>query len=154
MCSPGNARKPQIWPITLSRSDAKRRNINRPWPWSNQFWRCPRYINTQNFRSFPPCVLRQMPGNLSGRTDGQTDGRTCHKTVTVGWMDQQIHVQVKRGYFRLRTDGRTDGQSENIMPLAPKGGGIKKDPIPGPHYLLIASRQLLRKIFTLMGIAS
>ena len=25
-----------------------------------------------------------------------------------------------------RTDGRTDGQSENIMPLALKGGGIKK----------------------------
>ena len=30
--SPGNARKPQIWPISLSQSDAKRRNINRPWP--------------------------------------------------------------------------------------------------------------------------
>ena len=24
-----------------------------------------------------------------------------------------------------RTDGRTDGQPENIMPPAPKGGGIK-----------------------------
>ena len=67
-----------------------------------------------------------MPGNLSGRTDGQTDGGTCRKTVMVGRVDQQTHVQVKRGYFRLRTDGRTDGQPENIMPPAPKGGGIKK----------------------------
>ena len=33
-----------------------------------------------------------------GRTDGRTD---------------------------RRTDGRTDGQPENIMPPAPKGGGIK-----------------------------
>ena len=31
------------------------------------------------------------------------DGRTCRKTVTVGWVDQRTHVQVKRGYFRLRT---------------------------------------------------
>ena len=59
------------------------------------------------------------------RTDGQTDGRTCCKTVTVVWVDQRTHVHVKRGYFRLRTDGRTDGQPENIMPPAPKGGGIK-----------------------------
>ena len=65
-----------------------------------------------------------MPGNLSGRTDGQTDGRTCRKTVTVGRVDQRTHVQVKRGYFRLGTDGRTDGQPENIMPPAPKGGCI------------------------------
>ena len=53
------------------------------------------------------------------RTDGRTDGRTCHKTVTVGWVDQRTHVQVKWGYFRLQTDGRTDGQPENIMPRAP-----------------------------------
>ena len=55
----------------------------------------------------------------------RTDGRTCRKTVKVGRMDQRTHVQVKRGYFRLRTDGRTDGQTENIMPPAPKGGVIK-----------------------------
>ena len=72
------------------------------------------------------CVLQQMPRNLSGRTDGQTDGRTYRKTVTVGRMDQRAHVQVESGYFRLRTDGRTDGQPENIMPLAPKGGGKTK----------------------------
>ena len=50
--------------------------------------------------------------------------RTCRKLVMVGRTDQRTHVQVKRDYFRLRTDGRTDGQPENIMPLAPKGGGI------------------------------
>ena len=39
--------------------------------------------------------------------DGRTDGRTCRKTVTFGQVDQWTHVQVKRGYFRLRTEGRT-----------------------------------------------
>ena len=73
-------------------------------------------------------------GRTDGRTDRQTDGRTCRKTVTLGRVNQRTHVQVKRGYFRLRTDGqtdgqtdgRTDGQPENIMPLAPKGRGIKR----------------------------
>ena len=34
-------------------------------------------------------------------------GRTDGHAVTVGRVDQQTHVQVKRGYFRLWTDGRT-----------------------------------------------
>ena len=125
MRSPGNARKPKIWSVSLSQSHAKRRKINRPWPQSNQFWRWSGYISMQNFRPFPPCVLREMPGNLFGRTDGWTDGRTRRKTVTVGRIDQRTHVQVARGYFALRTDGRTDGQPENIMLPAPKGVGIK-----------------------------
>ena len=41
----------------------------------------------------------------------------------VGQMDQRTRVRVERGYFMLRTDGRP----ENIMPPAPKGGGIKID---------------------------
>ena len=112
MRSPGNARKPQVWRISLSQNSAKMRKINKPQPYSYQFWRFSRYINMQNFRPFPPCVLQQIAGNLSGRTDGGTDGRTCHKTVTVGRMDQRTHVQVKRGYFRLRTDGQTDGRTD------------------------------------------
>ena len=63
--------------------------------------------------------------------NGRTDGRTCRKTVTVGRMDQRNHVQVKRGYFRLWTDGQTDGQPKNIMPPAPKGGGIKSERTDG-----------------------
>ena len=44
-------------------------------------------------------MCRSKEGILGfGRTDGRTDGQT---------------------------DGRTDGQPENIMPPAPKGGGIK-----------------------------
>ena len=66
-----------------------------------------------------------MPGNLSGLTDGHTNGQTdrriCCKMVTVGRMDQRTHVQVERDYFGLRTDG----QPENIMPPAPRGGGLK-----------------------------
>ena len=69
-----------------------------------------------------------MPRNLSGRKDSRTDGQTSRKTVTVGRVDQRTHVQVKRGYFRLWTDGRTDGQPENIMPPVPKGWGITISP--------------------------
>ena len=94
MRSPGNARKPQIWPVSLRQNSAKITKINRPWPRPKQFW-------------------RRSPGNARKRT--------CCKTVTVGRVDQRTHVQVKRGYFRLRTDG----QPKNIMPPAPKGGGIK-----------------------------
>ena len=64
---------------------------------------------------------------VNGQTDGRTDRRTCRKTVTVGRVDQRTHVQVKRAHFRLRMDRRTDRQPENIMPPAPKGGGIKID---------------------------
>ena len=79
-----------------------------------------------------------MPGNLSGWTDvyseidciivneaGRTDGRTCCKMVTVGRVDQRTHVQVERGYFRLRTDR----QPEYIMLPVPKGGGIKNNQV-------------------------
>ena len=64
MRSLGNARKPQIWAFSLSQNSAKIRNINWPWPLTNQFWRWSRYISMQNFGSLPPCVLREMPGNL------------------------------------------------------------------------------------------
>ena len=58
-----NARKPQIWHVSLSQNSAKITKINRPCPRTNQFWRWSRYISVQNFRPFPPCVLKEMPGN-------------------------------------------------------------------------------------------
>ena len=61
--SPRNARKPQIWPVSLSQNSAKMTKVYRPWPRTNQFWRWSRYISMQNFRPFPPCVLQDMPGN-------------------------------------------------------------------------------------------
>ena len=53
MRSPGNAQKPQIWPVSLSQNSTKITKINRPWP-RTQFWRWSRYISVQNFRPFPP----------------------------------------------------------------------------------------------------
>ena len=57
------------------------------------------------------------------------DGRKGRKMVMVGPIGQRTHVQVERGYFGLRTDGRTDrwtdGQPENRMPPAPKVVGTK-----------------------------
>ena len=63
MRSPGNDRKPQIWPVSLSQNSAKITKINRLWPWTDQFWRWSRYTSVQNFRPFPPCVHQEMPGN-------------------------------------------------------------------------------------------
>ena len=114
----------------------------------------------KNFRPIPPCILRKMPGNLPGRTDGQTegrtDGRTCRKTVTVGRVDQWTHVQVQRGYFRLQTDGLTDGQPENIMPLAPKGGGIMTPriwPIPTHPTATVETASIGQPIMTAQPLA-
>ena len=83
------------------------------------------HVKFQAIPSMHSPANARKPLQTDGQTDGRTDGRTCRKTVTVGRVDQRTDVHVKRGYFRLRTDGRTDGQPENIMPPAPKGGGIK-----------------------------
>ena len=63
MRSPGNARKPQIWPVSLSQNSAKITKTNRLWPRTNQFWRWSRYISMHNFRPFLRCVLQEMPRN-------------------------------------------------------------------------------------------
>ena len=81
-----------------------------------------------------------MPGNLSERTDGRTDRRTDGRTdghaVKRLWLVRWTNGPMYRskegisGFGRTdgrtdgQTDGRTDGQPENIMPPAPKGGGI------------------------------
>ena len=87
-------------------------------------------ISGQSLHAFSGKCPETSP---DGRTDRRTDGRSCRKTLTVGRVDQRTHVQVKRAYFRLRTDGRTDGQPENIMPPAPKGGGITNDRKQGAY---------------------
>ena len=77
-------------------------------------------------------------GRTDGRTDGPTDGRTCRKTVTVRRVDQRTHVQVKIGYFRLRTDGRTTGKHNAS---GAKGGGIKMCFSPNRVCLYILTQQ-------------
>ena len=109
--SPDNAWRPQIWPVSQSQRGTIIRKINRARPKSDQFWRWSGYISMQSFRPFPPCVLQEMLGNLSRRTNGWTD--TPKKMVMFGQMDQRIHVQVERGYFRLWTEGQTDGWMDN-----------------------------------------
>ena len=85
------------------------------------FLRWPRYTNKQNVRPFHPCVLQQIPGNLSGRTDGHMDGHAAKPSLLVGWTNGPMY-RWKEGISGF---GRTDGQPENIMHPAPKGGGIK-----------------------------
>ena len=65
------------------------------------------HVKFQAIPSMRSPANAQKPLRTDGQTDGRTEGRTCRKTVTVGRVDQWTHVQVERGYFRLRTDGRT-----------------------------------------------
>ena len=61
----------------------------------------------------------------------QMDGH-AHKTVTVGPMDQQTHVQVERGYFRLRTDGRTT-RKPGLGSIQFRNWNCSSIPIPIPE---------------------
>ena len=84
----------------------------------------------QNFRPFPPCIFQQMHGNHSRRTDMPQNG--------YGWLDgPRDPCTGGKRVFRAsdgrtdgrrtedgQMDGRTDRQPENLMPTAPKGGGI------------------------------
>ena len=154
MRSPGNARKPQIWPVSLSQNCAKiikstnrghkliipeggqdtsacktsghfLHAFSRKCPETRNLTRFTRSkstdhghkpLSSENGQDTSACKisghsLHAFSGKCpetspDGRTDRRMDGRTCRKMVTVGRVDQWTHVQVKRVYFRLRTDGR------------------------------------------------
>ena len=63
VCSRKCPETPNLTRFTKSKLCQNHKNSNRPWPWTNQFWRWSRYISMQNFRTFPPCVLQEMPRN-------------------------------------------------------------------------------------------
>ena len=76
-------------------------------------------------------------GQTDGRTDRRTDGHAVKQLRLVRWTNGPMY-RSKEGISSFawtdgrtdgradgRTEGRTDGQPENIMPQAPKGGGIK-----------------------------
>ena len=58
------------------------------------------------------------------RTDGQTDGRTDMPQNGHGWSDGPTDPCTGTKRLFQASDGRTDGQHENIMTPAPKGRGI------------------------------
>ena len=70
----------------------------------------------------------RSPGNARKplRTDGQTDGRTDMPQNGYGWSDGPTDPCTCQKRLFQASDGRTDGQPENIMPPAPKGGGMTK----------------------------
>ena len=71
-----------------------------------------------------------------GRTDGRMDGHAAQRSRLVGWTNGLMH-RWKEGISGV---GWMDGQAENIMPPAPKGGGIKIVTEP----FSLANRNLLR----------
>ena len=64
------------------------------------------------------------------RTDGRTDGHAVKRLRLVGWTNGPMYRSKKGISGFRRTDGWTDGQPENIMHPAPKGGGIKIGCVP------------------------
>ena len=65
-----------------------------------------------------------MHSLANARKPLRTEGRTCRKTVTYGWSGGPTDPYTGQKRVFQASDGRTDGQPENIMPPAPKGGGI------------------------------
>ena len=80
-----------------------------------------------NYRPFPPYILWQLPRNLSGWTDGQTGGHIAKQSQLVWWTNRPMY-RWKEGISGF---GQMDGQPKNIMPPAPKSGGITKQITPG-----------------------
>ena len=63
--SPDNARRPQVWPVSLSQRGTITRKINRARPKSDQFWSWSVYISMQNRRTLSPCIRKEIPRNLN-----------------------------------------------------------------------------------------
>ena len=84
-------------------------------------------ISGQSLHAFSGKCPETSP---DGRTDRRTDGHAVKRLRLVGWTNGPMYrsKQGISGFGRTDgwTDGWTDGQPENIMPPAPKGGGIKK----------------------------
>ena len=119
-----NARKPQIWPVSLSQNSAKIRKINIPIP---------------SKRS--PAKARKLL-RTDGGTDGQADGHAVKSSRLVKWTNGPIY----RSDEGISGFGRTDGQPENIIPLTPKGGGIKNVSVAGRLWNMM----LMRFVFVLL----
>ena len=84
------------------------------------------HVKFQAIPSMRSPANAQKPLRTDGRTDGWTDGHAVKRSRLVGWTNGPMY-RSKEGISGFgRTDGQKDGQPENIMPPAPKGGGIKK----------------------------
>ena len=110
MHSLGNARKLQIWPVLLRKSDVKEgkstdRDHNLTISGDGQDTSA---CKISGLPSMCSPGNAQNPIRTDRRTDGWTDGWTGQKMAMVGWMDQRTHAQVERGYFRLWMDGWMD----------------------------------------------
>ena len=95
-------------------------------------------ISGQSLHAFSgKCPETSPDGRTDRRTDGQTDGHAVKRLRLVGWTNGHMYRSKEgiSGFGRTggQTDGRTDGQPENIMPPAPKGGGITTKETPKLH---------------------
>ena len=72
--------------------------ISRPWLKACQFWRCLGCNSMPNCRSFFPCVFKEMPGYISGRTGGPTDPCTGGNIVFRTLGGQSENGSSRRGH--------------------------------------------------------
>ena len=69
-----------------------------------------------------PCMFYLANARKPLQTEGRTDGHAVKRSRLVGWPNGPMYMSNEG----ISGFGRTDGQPENIMPSAPKGGGIIK----------------------------
>ena len=114
MRSPGNDRKPQIWPISLNKKSAKIKNSTD----------CDyKLISFEGGQDTSACkILSHSHYAWSGKcpeTPNLTHFTQVKLTPKGGKINMYRWKEVISGF------GRADGQPENILPPAPKGRGIK-----------------------------
>ena len=114
MCSPGNARKPPIWPISLSQSDAKRRKS------TDQYYDV---ISSEGAQDTPTCKIsdhslyalssKWPETSPDGRTDRRTDRRTDMPQNGQGWSDGPTDPCTGEKRLFQASDGLTDGRTDD-----------------------------------------
>ena len=125
MPSPGNARKPQIWPVSLHKSNLQTATIIKS---------VLKVVRIHHHAKLQDIPSMRSPGN--SRIPIRTDGRAEKRLRLVGWTNGPMHrwKDSISGSGRMdgrtegRKDGRTDGKPENIIPPVSKGEGITTVP--------------------------
>ena len=157
MRSPGNAGKPQIWPISLSQNSAKIRKINRPWPYTNHAVKRLQLVGWIN----GPMYRSKEGISGFGRTDGQPENIMPPVPKGGGiknyWATISIYMTTmisNHENIHLRMAHPTVDQKKpqiRIMRWKKKSnifGGIKKRQCPSPGMPKIAYQGMKIVCFT------
>ena len=88
-----------------------------------------------------------MRSLANARKPLRTDGRTDMPWNGHGWSGGPTDPCTGQKRVFQASDGQTDGQPENIMPPAPKGGGIKTGDDDISHLVYMPIGQMVLKMY-------